>query len=164
MCACRDRSSLDLPYCWMNFRMEARQKHELQTACHLATKESTGWSAWHLRNPAIFGVLNRRQPIGGIRFHPSSLYRCQRKLANGLTHSSRKREKLIPAENNAFTSYLELDMQAEAPDRDWPAILVVAGIIDVLQVGSHIDPTPDMCGVIGLDNIFASIAQGPVAQ
>jgi hypothetical protein len=138
--------------------MEARQKHELQTACRSVMKESIGLSALHLRSPAIFGVLNRRQPIGGIRFHPSSLYRCQRKLANGLTHSSRKREKLIPAENNPSTNYLELDMQAQAPDQDWPAILVVAGIIDVLQIRSHIYPTPDMCGVIGLDNILASIA------
>jgi len=55
-------------------------------------------------------------------------------------------------------------VEAEAGDQDWAAVAVVAGIVDVLQAGSDVDASPQMRGVVGFENIFTSIVQGPVAD
>ena len=44
------------------------------------------------------------------------------------------------------------------------AISVVSEVDDVLHARSNIDTTPDVCGVIGLDNVFADVIESTVAN
>jgi len=55
-------------------------------------------------------------------------------------------------------------VQSEAGDEHRPAIAVVAGILDMLQVGSHVNSAGDMCGVVSLDNIFATVIQTGISE
>jgi hypothetical protein len=48
-------------------------------------------------------------------------------------------------------------MEPERQHEHWPAVTVVARIVDVLQAGSNIDSAPRVSGVIGLDNVLAGI-------
>ena len=55
-------------------------------------------------------------------------------------------------------------MQSEAGDKHRAAIAVVAGILDMLQVRGCVNSAPDMRGVVGLDNIFATVIQTAVSE
>src|SRR5262245_45266297 len=58
----------------------------------------------------------------------------------------------------------ELDVKAEHLDEDWPAIAVVARMIDVLQTARHRQATPEVRRVVGLDDVLAAVAERPVAK
>lgn len=45
----------------------------------------------------------------------------------------------------------------------WAAVPVVARIIDMLQPRRDVNTAPNMCGVIGFYDIFASVAKRAVA-
>jgi hypothetical protein len=45
-----------------------------------------------------------------------------------------------------------------------PTIAVVTGIDDVLETGPDINASPNMSGVIGLQNVLPAILQGSVAD
>ncbi len=45
-----------------------------------------------------------------------------------------------------------------------PAILVVAGVVDVLQVERIVDASPRVQVVVALENVFAGVVQVAVAQ
>ena len=49
-------------------------------------------------------------------------------------------------------------------DEHGAAVAVVAGVVDVLQAGGEVDAAPDVDGVIGLQDIFAAVVQGAVAE
>jgi hypothetical protein len=44
------------------------------------------------------------------------------------------------------------------------AVAVITGIVDVLQSKRRIDPTPQVSGVIGLDNVFPAVVETPVSE
>ena len=55
-------------------------------------------------------------------------------------------------------------MGAEGGDQDGAAVAVVAGIVDVLDAGGEINATPDVDGVVGLEDVFAAVVESAVAE
>ena len=55
-------------------------------------------------------------------------------------------------------------MKPEGRHEHRPAVTVVTGIVDVLQSRRDVDAAPHMGGVIALDNAFAAVVQGAVAE
>ena len=47
---------------------------------------------------------------------------------------------------------------------DWPAVAIVAGVVDVLDVQADEDPTPHVRIVITLDNILPAIIQSTITK
>ncbi len=56
------------------------------------------------------------------------------------------------------------DVNAEAHDGSRAAVLVVAGIRDVLVVDRNRDAAPDVSRVVGLENLFQAVVQRAIAQ
>jgi hypothetical protein len=63
-----------------------------------------------------------------------------------------------------MSANLEVDMETDAGNQHRAAILVVAGIIYVLQVESHVETAPQMRGVEPFDNFFGTVGQVAVAE
>jgi hypothetical protein len=59
---------------------------------------------------------------------------------------------------------LEVDVHANGFDEDWPAILVVARMVDELYVECIKDASPDMQVVVAFEDVFASVVQVAVAK
>ncbi len=55
-------------------------------------------------------------------------------------------------------------MKPEGGHKHRTAVTIVSGINDVLQAWSDVDAAPDMRGVIGLHDVFASVVQPTVAE
>src|SRR5215469_6902201 len=55
-------------------------------------------------------------------------------------------------------------MQAKSRHRNWTAHLVIAGVIDVLEVEAEVRSTPNVCVVKGLFDRLASIGQTAITQ
>ena len=65
-----------------------------------------------------------------------------------------------PQRLEIFSTPNEAEKRAQARDRGLGFIRVD----DVLQARSDIDATPDVCGVIGFDNVFAAVIESTVAN
>ena len=63
-----------------------------------------------------------------------------------------------------FRAYLELQMQPRSRHPDWATDLVVAGIIDVLNIEGEEDASPDVCGVVAFPDGFPPVSQPSVSQ
>src|ERR1700743_1901934 len=59
---------------------------------------------------------------------------------------------------------LEIDVHADGFNQRRPAILVVAGVIDVLQIERVEDAAPGVQVVITLENVLAGVVQFAVTQ
>jgi hypothetical protein len=43
------------------------------------------------------------------------------------------------------------------------AVAIVSGVSDMLQAWSNVNAAPDVCGVIGLQDIFAAVVEPTIA-
>src|SRR5438067_13342632 len=59
---------------------------------------------------------------------------------------------------------LEFQMQSQRRHEHWPAILVIARIVDVLEARSDIDSTPHVGSIVGFHDVFAAIAKRTVTE
>jgi len=55
-------------------------------------------------------------------------------------------------------------VKPEGRHKHRPAVAVVTGIVNVLQARRDVDAAPHMGGVVALDNVFAAVVQGAVAE
>ncbi len=55
-------------------------------------------------------------------------------------------------------------MEAETGSQHGPAVAIVAGIVDMLNIDARENSAPYMGVVVALDDIFAAVIQGAVAQ
>src|ERR1035437_10802926 len=60
--------------------------------------------------------------------------------------------------------YSEVHMQAQHSHQDRTTIRVVAGMVDVLQSARRRHASPAVCGVVGLDDVLATVPQSTVAE
>ena len=63
-----------------------------------------------------------------------------------------------------MTTSLEIDVEAKGGDKDGAAILVVAGVIDVLKVEGSKEAAPEMGGVKALEDLFVTVIQRAIAE
>ena len=59
---------------------------------------------------------------------------------------------------------LEIDVEAKAGDEDGTAVLVVAGIVDVLDVEGSKKPAPEMRGVKSFEDFFVAVRERAIAE
>ncbi len=57
----------------------------------------------------------------------------------------------------------EINMKAQAGDGDGAAVLVIAGIVDVLDVEGSKEAAPDMRGVKALKDFLRAVSKGAVS-
>jgi repressor of nif and glnA expression len=55
-------------------------------------------------------------------------------------------------------------VQAERRNQNGAAIAVIAGIVDVLKIEAGVNATPEMHGVIGLEDIFPAVGEAAISQ
>ena len=54
-------------------------------------------------------------------------------------------------------------MGSEARNQYGAAVAVVAGIVDVLETGGEIDAAPEVDGIVGFEDVFATVVQCAIA-
>lgn len=55
-------------------------------------------------------------------------------------------------------------MKPEGGHKHGTAVTIVSRVDNTLQARSHVDATPNVCGVIGFDNVFAAIVERAVTN
>src|SRR6516164_8017161 len=55
-------------------------------------------------------------------------------------------------------------MQSQGWHEHWPAILIIAWIVDVLQTRGDVDSAPNVGGIIGFHDVFAAITERAVTE
>ena len=58
----------------------------------------------------------------------------------------------------------EIDVEAQGGNRDRAAVLVVAGIVDVLQIKGSEETAPEMRGVEALEDFLRGVGKAAVAE
>ena len=55
-------------------------------------------------------------------------------------------------------------MQSQRRHEHWPAILVIARIVDVLEARCDVGSSPHVGSIVGFHDVFAAIAKRTVTQ
>src|SRR5690348_14409319 len=69
-----------------------------------------------------------------------------------------------PVTRSSAANNSEIEMQPQSRHQHWPARLVVAGIVHMLQVKRDVRAAPDVCSVVAFEDFFAAVGERAISQ